>query len=159
MIRRLEQRDRADLIEVINSIEIFKPEEKITAIELIDAALENKEKDEYSYSIFIYEYDNKAVGYHCIGKRYMTDGTFDLYWIVIDTKHQSKGIGKKLLRHAEEFVLEKKGFLILAETSSQPSYEGTRNFYLKNNYEVLAEIKNFYKVNDNLIIFGKYLTK
>ncbi|HET56394.1 MAG TPA: N-acetyltransferase, partial [Ignavibacteria bacterium] len=39
MIRRLEQRDRADLIEVINGIDIFKPDEKVTAIELIDETL------------------------------------------------------------------------------------------------------------------------
>lgn len=159
MIRRLEQRDRADLIEVINGIDIFKPDEKVTAIELIDETLENKEKDEYSYSIFIYEFDNKAIGYHCVGKRYMTEGTFDLYWIVTDTSFQGKGIGKELLNHAEEFIKEKNGYLVLAETSSQPSYEATRKFYLNNDYEVLAEIKNFYKVNDNLIIFGKYLTK
>ncbi|HET55182.1 MAG TPA: N-acetyltransferase [Ignavibacteria bacterium] len=159
MIRRLEQRDRADLIEIINGIDIFKPDEKVTAIELIDETLENKEKDEYSYSIFIYEFDNKAIGYHCVGKRYMTEGTFDLYWIVTDTSFQGKGIGKKLLNHAEEFIKEKNGYLVLAETSSQPSYEATRKFYLNNDYEVLAEIKNFYKVNDNLIIFGKYLTK
>lgn len=159
MIRRLEQRDRADLIEVINGIDIFKPDEKVTAIELIDETLENKQKDEYSYNIFIYEFDNKAIGYHCVGKRYMTEGTFDLYWIVTDTSFQGKGIGKELLNHAEEFIKEKNGYLVLAETSSQPSYEATRKFYLNNDYEVLAEIKNFYKVNDNLIIFGKYLTK
>jgi len=159
MIRRLEQRDRSDLIEVINGIDIFKPDEKVTAIELIDETLENKEKDEYSYSIFIYEFDNKAIGYHCVGKRYMTEGTFDLYWIVTDASFQGKGIGKELLKHAEEFIKEKNGYLVLAETSSQPSYEATRKFYLNNDYEVLAEIKNFYKVNDNLIIFGKYLTK
>lgn len=159
MIRRLEQRDRSDLIEVINGIDIFKPDEKVTAIELIEETLENKQKDEYSYNIFIYEFDNKAIGYHCVGKRYMTEGTFDLYWIVTDAKFQGKGIGKELLKHAEKFIKEEKGYLVLAETSSQPSYEATRKFYLKNNYEVLAEIKNFYKVNDNLIIFGKYLTK
>jgi len=159
MIRRLEQRDRADLIEVINGIDIFKPDEKVTAIELIEETLENKQKDEYSYNIFIYEFENKAIGYHCVGKRYMTEGTFDLYWIVTDAKYQGKGIGKELLKHAEEFIKEEKGYLVLAETSSQPSYEATRKFYLNNDYEVLAEIKNFYKVKDNLIIFGKYLTK
>jgi len=158
MIRRLEKKDRADLVKVIKSIDIFKPDEKKIAIELIDETLENDEKDEYDYNIFIYEYEKKAVGYHCVGKRYMTAGTFDLYWIVVDSKYHGKGIGKKLLRQAEEFIKEQRGYLVIAETSSQPSYEATRKFYHSNDYEVLADIKDFYKVNDNLIIFGKYLT-
>lgn len=158
MIRRLVKKDRADLVKVIKSIDIFKPDEKKIAIELIDETLENDEKDEYDYNIFIYEYDNKAVGYHCIGKRYMTEGTYDLYWIVVDSEYHGKGIGKKLLKQAEEFIKEQRGYLVIAETSSQPSYKATRKFYHSNDYEVLADIKNFYKVNDNLIIFGKYLT-
>lgn len=158
MIRELQKKDRKDLISVINSIPIFNDEEKNTAVELIDETLENEEKDEYDYSIFIYEFDKKAAGYYCIGKRYMTEGTYDLYWIVVDSDLHGKGIGRKLLKHAEEFIKEKKGYLVIAETSSQPSYEATRKFYHSNDYEVLADIKNFYKVNDNLIIFGKYLT-
>ena len=157
MIRQLEKKDRADLVNVINTISIFSKEEKETAIELIDETLENDEKDEYDYNIFIYEYDKRAVGYYCIGKRYMTTGTFDLYWIVVDSNLHGKGVGKKLLTHAENTIKEKRGYLVIAETSSQPSYEATRKFYHSNDYEVLADIKNFYKVNDNLIIFGKYL--
>ncbi len=158
MIRLLQKKDRSDLLKVIDSIVIFNTEEKHTAIELIDETLENDKKDEYDYNIFIYEYDNKAAGYYCIGKRYMTTGTFDLYWIVVDATLHGKGIGKKLLSHAENYIKEKRGYLVIAETSSQPSYEATRKFYHSNDYEVLADIKNFYKVNDNLIIFGKYLT-
>ncbi|MCZ7601740.1 MAG: GNAT family N-acetyltransferase [Melioribacteraceae bacterium] len=158
MIRRLEKKDRNDLIEVLDTINIFSTEEKKTAIELIDETLENDLKDDYSYNIFIYEFDKKVVGYHCIGKRYMTTGTYDLYWIVVDSRMHGKGIGKELLQHAENFIREQKGYLVIAETSSQPSYELTRKFYHSNDYEVLADIKDFYKVNDNLIIFGKYLT-
>ena len=158
MIRQIEARDREELVQVINSIPIFNEEEKSTAVELIDETLENEQKDEYSYRIFIYEFDGKVVGYHCVGKRYMTQGTFDLYWIVVDASMHGKGIGNKLLAHAENFIKEQNGYLVIAETSSQPNYEATRKFYHNNNYEVLADIKNFYKVNDNLIIFGKYLT-
>lgn len=157
MIRRLEHKDRDELIEVINSIEIFNDDEKKTAIELIDETLENDEKDEYSYNIFIYEFNKSVVGYHCIGKRYMTLGTYDLYWIVVSSRFHGKGIGKKLLKHAEDFIREQNGYLVIAETSSQPSYEATRKFYHNNDYEVLADIKDFYKVGDNLVIFGKYL--
>ena len=157
MIRRLIEKDRAQLVDVINSIDLFKPEEKKVAVELVDETLEIEEHDEFDYNIFVYEEDGKILGYHCTGKRYMTEGVFDLYWIVVNSSFKKKGIGTKLLRHSEEFVKKQNGYLILAETSSLNTYNDTRQFYLKNNYDVLAEIKNFYKVNDNLLIFGKYL--
>ncbi|MDH7603354.1 MAG: GNAT family N-acetyltransferase [Melioribacter sp.] len=143
------------MIEIINCTENFNEEEKKVAVELIDEAL-SKPEHEY-YNIYVYVNENEVDGYYCIGKRTLTDGVYDLYWIVVDPKKQNKGIGKQLLIHAEEFVKERKGRWILAETSSKESYNATRNFYLRNNYSVLAEIKDFYTINDNLIIFGKYL--
>lgn len=155
MIRKLQYKDRDKLIEIINRIENFNEEEKKVAVELIDEAL-SKPEQEY-YNIFVYDNDNNVEGYYCIGKRALTDGVYDLYWIVVDPVHQNKGIGKNLLIHAEEFVKKRRGRWILAETSSKENYFATRNFYMRNNYSVIAEIKDFYKINDNLIIFGKYI--
>jgi len=155
MIRKLQSNDRTQLVEIVNGTDNFSPEEKSVAIELIDEAIGNP-NHEY-YNIFVYEEDGKIFGYHCTGKRALTDGTFDLFWIVVDSKVQNKGIGKKLLDHAESFVKENNGRWILAETSSKDNYDATRNFYFRNNYSIVAEIKDFYKVNDNLIVFGKYI--
>ncbi|MCX7798347.1 MAG: GNAT family N-acetyltransferase [Melioribacter sp.] len=155
MIRKLQYKDREKLIEIINCIENFNDEEKKVAIELIDEAL-SKPEQEY-YNIFVYENGNYIEGYYCIGKRALTDGVYDLYWIVVDPKHQNKGVGKNLLNHAEGFVKERQGRWILAETSSKENYFATRNFYMRNKYSIVAEIKDFYRINDHLIIFGKYL--
>ena len=122
---------------------------------LVEESLSNN--DPKYYHTFIYESDDKIVGYYCIGKRALTDGVFDLYWIVVDPNMQNKGMGKELLDHAENFVQEKNGRWILAETSSKSSYDESRNFYLRNNYSVVAEIKDFYSIGDNLLIFGKYV--
>ena len=58
--------------------------------------------------------------------------------------------------HSENFVQENKGRWLLIETSSRENYNATRNFYLRNNYSIVSEIKDFYAVNDSLIVFGKY---
>ena len=155
MIRRLLSKDRSQVKKIIEKIDLFNYEEKEIALELIDESLENPEKD--YYNIFVYEENNTIFGYHCTGKRSLTDGVYDLYWIVVDHEIRNKGVGKSLLQHAENFVNEKKGRLILAETSSRDEYENTRNFYLRNNYSVVSQIKDFYSVGDNLIVFGKYL--
>jgi aminoglycoside 6'-N-acetyltransferase I len=155
MIRKLLYNDRSQLVKIVEETENFSPEEKQVAIELIDEAINNP-NHEY-YNTFVYEEDGKIYGYHCTGKRALTDGVYDLYWIVVDRKTQNKGLGKKLLDHAESFVKDNNGRWILAETSSKDNYNATRNFYLRNKYSIVAEIRDFYKVNDNLIVFGKYI--
>ncbi|MDQ7818286.1 MAG: GNAT family N-acetyltransferase [Melioribacteraceae bacterium] len=155
MIRKLLYNDRSQLVKIVEETENFSPEEKQVAIELIDEAINNP-NHEY-YNTFVYEEEGKIYGYHCTGKRALTDGVYDLYWIVVDKKTQNKGLGKKLLDHAESFVKENNGRWILAETSSKDNYNATRNFYLRNKYSIVAEIRDFYKVSDNLIVFGKYI--
>ncbi|AFN75060.1 acetyltransferase, gnat family [Melioribacter roseus P3M-2] len=157
MIRKLQSDDRKRLVEIIDGTKNFSKEEKKIAVELIDEALEKDGVD--NYNVFVYLEGSEIAGYHCIGRRPLTDGVFDLYWIVVDKKFQNKGIGKKLLDHAEEFAINNNGRWILAETSSQDNYNETRNFYFRNNYSIVAEIKDFYKPNDNLIVFGKYIKK
>ena len=157
MITRLHSKHKKQLKILIDEIDLFNAEEKEVALELIDESL-NKPEEDY-YNIYIYEEDEKILGYHCTGHRALTDGVFDLYWIAVKPGTQNKGIGKKLLEHAENFARENNGRLILAETSSRESYEGTRNFYAKNGYEIVSTIKDFYSIDDNLIMFGKYLKK
>ena len=155
MIRKLQSKDRKQLVSIVEGTDNFNDEEKKVAVELIDEAISNP-NHEY-YNVYVFENEGKILGYHCVGKRALTDGVYDLYWIVVNPKSQNKGIGKKLLDHIEKFVKKENGRWILAETSSKKSYDATRNFYLRNNYSIVAEIKDFYTINDNLIVFGKYL--
>ena len=126
-------------------------------MELVSIAGSNPLQEDYN--VYVYENSNGSViGYHCTGKRPLTDGVYDLYWIAVDPEIEIKGIGKQLLEHAEGFVKVNKGRWILAETSSKDSYLKTRNFYLRNNYSIVAQINDFYTVGDHLIVFGKYFS-
>jgi GNAT superfamily N-acetyltransferase len=154
MIRKIKQADAIEIENILKKIPIFNKEEVDVAMELVNiAATVPKQTD---YNIFVYENHGTIFGYHCTGKRPLTDAVYDLYWIVSDPESGIKGIGKELLDHAEKFVKENKGRWLLAETSSKDSYLKTRNFYLRNNYSIIAEIKDFYRVGDSLMIFGKY---
>ena len=157
MIRRLKQGDSKKLEEILRRISNFNQQEVEVAMELVDIAENNPAQEDYN--IYVYEKGGRIFGYHCTGKRPLTDAVFDMYWIVADPKATEKGIGKKLLKHAEDFVKQNNGRWLLAETSSKDSYTRTRNFYLRNNYSIVAEINDFYSIGDNLIVFGKFFSQ
>jgi GNAT superfamily N-acetyltransferase len=81
------------------------------------------------------------------------NNSFDLYWIAIHQKQQGKGIGKILIKMAIEAITQMHGKNIWIETSSRAIYEPTRQFYLKSNCELIAELTDYYGPNDNKIIF------
>jgi GNAT superfamily N-acetyltransferase len=154
MIRRLKQADVDQLEKMLKNISAFSEKEVEVALELINITAFNTEQTDYN--VFVYEDGGKIIGYHCTGKRPLTDAVFDLYWIVADPSSGKKGIGKNLIEHAEKFVRESKGRWLLAETSSKESYAATRNFYLRNKYSIVSQINDFYSIGDNLLVFGKY---
>jgi aminoglycoside 6'-N-acetyltransferase I len=155
MIRKIHTGDKAALEEILKRVPNFKSTDVEVALELINISINFPEQKDYN--IFVYEIDGKVAGYHCTGKRPITDAVYDLYWIVVDPLAAGKGIGRELLAHAEKFVIEQNGRLILAETSSKENYGKTKEFYFKCGYELLAEIKHFYSPGESLLIYGKYM--
>ena len=154
MIRRLKPADAKIIEGILKKIPLFKKEDIKVAMELVNITASNPSQTDYN--IFIYENDGTVLGYHCTGKRPLTDAVYDLYWIVTDPDHGKKGIGKSLLEHAEDFVTQNNGRWMLIETSSKESYNATRNFYMRNNYTIISQINDFYSKGESLLIFGKY---
>ncbi len=143
------------MVSLLTAIKTFKKEDVDVALELIDIVLTKPDQDDYH--IFVFEEDNKILGYHCTGKRPITDAVYDLYWIVVHPHSAGKGIGTKLLDHCEKFVRDRNGRWILAETSSKETYEATRLFYIRNDFNEIARIDDFYSLGEALVVFGKYL--
>ncbi|OGV48087.1 MAG: hypothetical protein A2X49_12810 [Lentisphaerae bacterium GWF2_52_8] len=152
-IRPLKRKDRAALEKIIRATNVFTEAEVDVALELIDIALDKK--DQKDYIIFTAEKDGAVAGYVCFGPAAATEGTYDLYWIAVDPTIHRSGIGKMLLKFCEEQVAQRGGRMIIIETSSMEKYSPTREFYIRNGYEVAAIIKDFYRVGDDRCIFVK----
>jgi ribosomal protein S18 acetylase RimI-like enzyme len=159
IIRPMVAADRSGVFRILESAGNFTPEEVGTALELIDEWLELGEHSGYLTYVFeeVGDDDSKVWGYVCFGPTPLTESTFDLYWIAVDkTKHRS-GVGKKLLKFAEEEVMRRNGKLLLVETSSMETYGGTIAFYEKTGYELVGRIIEYYKPGDDKLIFAKKL--
>jgi ribosomal protein S18 acetylase RimI-like enzyme len=156
-IRKMISQDRDIIFDIIAKTNMFTQAEIDVAMELIDIFL--TKKDQKDYIIYVAENKGKeVVGYVCYGPTPATEGTFDLYWIAVSPNMQGKGVGKELLSFTENNVLKQNGRLIIVETSSQPKYQPTQQFYIKNKYLIEARIKDFYRPGDDRLIFLKRLT-
>lgn len=156
-IRPLRPSDRAPLRSLLDATGVFSGEEVNIALELIDTVLQVPgQKD---YIINVCERDGAVLGYYCVGPTPATDGTFDMYWIAVDPAVHGHGVGTVLNTHAERLIAEKGGRLIVVETSSRAAYESTRAFYRRREYVELARIKGYYRPDDDLVVYGKYLSR
>jgi ribosomal protein S18 acetylase RimI-like enzyme len=96
-------------------------------------------------------------GYACYGPTPLTQGVYDLYWIVTDPAVQGKRFGRRLIEYVEQDVINRKGRMVLLETSSQETYGSTIRFYKRAGYKLVARIKNFYRIDDDKLVFSKEL--
>jgi ribosomal protein S18 acetylase RimI-like enzyme len=159
-IRPLKPLDRDRINDILIATARFTEEEVKCAMELVDKAIHEPEKGEYIVHV-IEESDSDTPcvhGYVCFGATPMTDGVFDLYWIAVDPRRQGQGVGQVLLRFVENEVRKQRGRMLLIETSSKESYGPTLRFYQRSGYDEISRIKDFYRVEDDKIVFCKKLT-
>jgi ribosomal protein S18 acetylase RimI-like enzyme len=125
-------------------------------MELIDIVLKDRVQKDYQVECMVNDQD-LAIGYICYGPTPMTQGTFDLYWIAVDPDYQEQGAGSRLLSSLEEVVKARGGRMILADTSSIPHFEKTQKFYLKNGFQEVAKIPDYYHPGNDRMTFCKRL--
>jgi len=155
-IRKFKPEDKLPVLEILKRTNVFTNDEIVIAEELMDVFLNDPQQRDYDLYTAV-DGSGQALGYYCVGPTPATHGTYDLYWIAVKPDTHKRGIGAKLIRHCEELVRQQGGRLVIAETSSQEHYAATRRFYLHQEYTEVAKIKDYYKVGDDLVIYGKYV--
>jgi ribosomal protein S18 acetylase RimI-like enzyme len=155
-IRPLVEKDRARLLSMLIKTRSFTSAEIDVAMELIDIVLKDPIQKDYQIDCIVDDQD-QAIGYICYGPTPMTQGTFDLYWIAVDPDFQEQGVGSKLLSFLEELVKGEGGRLILADASTIPHYEKTLKFYLKNGFQEVGRVPDYYHPGNDRITFCRRL--
>jgi GNAT superfamily N-acetyltransferase len=134
---------------------MFTPAEIGVAEELLDIYLRVPEQNDYR--VVVVENDQKGVvGYMTWGPTPLAEDAYDLYWMAVSPAEQGKGLGKALVRWLEDEVRKRNGRMVVIETSSQPRYQATREFYINLDYREVARVPDFYRPGDDRVIYAKY---
>jgi ribosomal protein S18 acetylase RimI-like enzyme len=155
MIRPTTPADTDALIAIAASTGVFKPMELVALGEVLaDYHASSREHGHISVTL---ELHGKPAGFAYYAPAAMTDRTWYLYWIAVDKNVHAKGLGTRLLHHAEADIRATKGRVFFIETSSLPHYDLTRKFYLKHDYEQTAVLRDYYSDGDDMVVFRKLL--
>lgn len=155
MLAKLGPHHRAKLASLLAATPEFTPAEVDVALELVDCALADPLSDDYHF--IVAEEGERVLGYACFGSTPMTEGCFDIYWLVVDRATRGAGIGRKLMAAVEEHLQALGARLIRVETAGLDSYAAARGFYEKVGYGEAARIRDFYWPGNDLCIYTKYL--
>ena len=153
-VRPLETGDRDAVAKILARASNFTVDEIATALELVDEWLSDGPASGYLTDVVV-DSEDVVRGYVCFGEAPLTVGTYDLYWIAVESAAQGAGYGQRLLRFAEDEVRRLDGRLLLIETSSLETYAATQRFYERAGYELIARLPEYYKPGDDKLVFAK----
>ena len=153
--REVRNEDPCRVESMVRSTGFFREDETAVAVELVVECLQKG--PESGYEFLFAEVGGETVAFSCYGLIPCTLNSYDLYWIVTHRDFMNRGIGRKILGETENLIRESGGTGIYAETSSKDQYAPTRAFYERNNYLLKARFENFYDLNDDKLVYVKYI--
>ena len=153
--QQIQPSDPGAISRIVQSSGYFSPEEIDLAGELAEEKL--AQGNNCSYQFLFAEDKDSILGYTCYGLIPATCGSYDLYWIAVDEKSRSQGLGKELMQKTQHIIGDMGGRLIYVETSSRDQYKPTHSFYESCGYRQEAFLKDFYAAGDSKIIYVKTL--
>ena len=155
MIRPTIPADQFPLLALARETGVFKPIE----IDALEEVLNDYHTTNHAHGhrSITYEAAGEVLGFAYFAPAAMTDHTWYLYWIAVSKRTQARGIGGALLKFAEDDIRQRHGRILLIETSSLSHYELTRKFYIKQQYDEVAVVPDYYADGDNMVVYRKRL--
>jgi len=144
--------ERADVERITHAAGNFHADELATPLELFDGYLRDPKVSGYNF--LSARRGGRVVGYACYGPTALTEGTYDLYWIVAEASVHGQGVGRALFARVVSEMKQCGGRLLMIWTSSTSQYKRARSFYTRLGCQLETQIKDFYRPGDDLCIYS-----
>lgn len=154
-IRAATQKDTEALMSLCKAIGLFQPNELEELSAMLSSYFAGNLQGEHKWLVDDENGQLVSVAYYA--EESFAYRVFNLLLIGVHPDYQREGRGSQLLRYVEEELTAKDIRILIVETSGLKSFAGTRAFYLKNEYDEEARIREFYKPGEDKIVFRKAL--
>lgn len=142
------------MIRLFSAVNLFNADELKFMSDLIDSYFDGTLGEGHHW---IVNDDREITSVAYYAPESFAQNVYNLYFIGVMPNSQGKGIGSSMLQYVENQLKGLGQRLLLVETSGLPNFAKTREFYLKNNYEKEATIREYYKEGDDKVVFRKKL--
>ena len=109
--KKLVEADIEPVRQLLKDTGVFTPEEVDCGVELAEETLAGAD----GYHWVLAEEDGRLLGVICYGSVPLTEGTWDLYWILRSPSANQKGVAAALLKVCEQDLRENQARLLGAE--------------------------------------------
>ena len=150
MIRPYQQSDFAAILSIAAASGLFE----LDQTEILEELLRCPSDDDVW---FVDDTIDGLVGVGYMAPEKMTDGTWNLYWIAVDPRHQRQGRGTAMLDHVQAWLTAKEARILLVETSATEDFDYVRKFYAANGFVEEARIRDFYSAGVDKVVYWKQL--
>lgn len=141
-------------LKIAKEVSVFKEQEIEVLKEILEECKKHPKNEDYY--VILEKEEETILGLVIFSKTHITEFAWDIYWLIVAKHIQGRGIGKRLLKKVEDFILQKEGQMVLRiETSTKHEFAHARNLYSRCGFNEAGRIPNFYAKNDDLIVYYK----
>lgn len=152
MIRKTVKTDLDAIIEIVKESGHFDENALAHVRETLESYLAGESDD-----LWLTADDGEPVGVAYVAPEPVTDGTWNLLMLWTRSDRHGRGHGSALVTAVESSVSERRGRLLIVETSGLPDFETARNFYDQCGFTQEARVKDFFAAGDDKLIYTKTL--
>lgn len=156
MIRTITPLDAAAIATLSVDAGLFPPEQ----IAFLDEMMENYFNiyQAKGHQCVVDEENDMLLGVAYYEPALATDRAWYLTMIGVRRTLQGQGRGAALMRYVEDSLTADGQRILLVETSGTPEFALTRRFYAKLGYDEEARVRDYYALNDDMVLFRKRLS-
>ena len=155
MIVKTEKHHKTPLLAIIEASGQFDADGLAYTASTLNAYLENSADAIWLTALADEE---QPVGVAYCAPEPVTNGTWNLLMLWMQEGFVGKGLGKAIVSEIENELRNRGARLLIVETSQLPDFELARKFYQSYGFKLEAEVKDFFDVGDNKLIYTKAVT-
>ena len=155
MIRPITHDDVETVVAIAVEAGLFSEDESAFLDKMLSDYFDHSKDD--GHTCIIIEEAGEGLGVAYYEPARATDRTWYLTMIGVRPDRQGRGYGSELLKYVEQALQTDGQRILLVETLGIAEFAQTRAFYKKCGYTKEAQVRDYYAVGDDMVLFRKDL--